>query len=61
MLLRPLALQQQGYHLLLHGVLGLESLQLLRGRAHDVVGRRHVLLISAVMLARRHRVKRLSQ
>jgi hypothetical protein len=34
------------FDLLLHSVLGLESLQLLCRRAHDVVGRRDELLLS---------------
>lgn len=54
--MQPLALGRAGRHLLLHGVLGLESLQLLRGRTRDFVGWRHILLLSVLLLVRRRHV-----
>lgn len=43
MLKQPWAHESGRHDLLLHGVFGLEGLQFLRGRAHNVVGWRDVL------------------
>jgi hypothetical protein len=42
-------------HLLLHGVLGLESLKLLRSGRHDLIRRRDILLRSTFLLESAHK------